>query len=390
MEKTNSGFESDRRNVLKLVGSGGVVAGIVGMSGVGDAGPSEGTNDSIYISGDETTRNHAYAKQEHQYDIKNNDWYRLDSVIECYGGNPTDDPDYDWENHFRIVTAGAARRYDPDYEQPGDGKRIDTLTKNELNYNLDGPGNMVIDLATDDSGEQDPIGVAGWPVPTQTLMEATEAGIEAVAEILISDYLGPKANFLLDFKQVYEEISSNKRDETTSFGTSQFVWEYGRDYGSDKHSDICHAVKFSIQLNHGESTTNYWDTTMYDKDLDNYVNWRVDCEAPSDTTTTTTTTTTDDGGSGGGGSGGSGDTTTTTDDGGGGCGSSGCLESLEQINGMSKQERKRWGLRRVPVEKLRNAGVPVKNPAQFPDGTTWYATSPPVTLTDSENSEKSK
>lgn len=48
---------------------------------------------------------------------------------------------------------------------------------------------------------------------------------------------------------------------------------------------------------------------------------------------------------------------------------------------MPQREKKRWGMRRVPIEKLRKAGVPnVDKIPTYSDGTAWYATSPPVSL----------
>lgn len=381
MSGKDSNKNTSRRNALKLAAGSGAVA--VGLPKLVQGGNEEKTNDSIIISGDESTTDHAYVKQEHQYDIQNNNYYRLDSSVNCYGGNPTEDNTYDWVNHFCVLTAGVARRYDPENQQPSEGEWVDILDKHALQYTKDGTGDVVIDLASD--GEDDPIGVGGYPTPVQTDLEAVKEGVETAAEIVISDKLKGVAGFIKDAYDIYSAVSSAEDEETVNFGTSQFVWDYGNSSASDQHSDICHVVEFSVRLNYGDSTTVYWDTDVYDNDLKNRVNWKIDLEAPSDNTTTTTTTT-DDGGSGG--DDGGGDTTTTTDDGGGGCGSSGCLESLERINGMSKQERKRWGLRRVPVEKLRNAGVPVKNLAQFPDGTTWYATSPPVTFSATPKAQR--
>ena len=120
MPKYNA--SKSRRELLKATGVIGLAtAGVTSANFLPDNEESE--QKSIYITGDEDTTEEMKVKQQKLWGQGLDDWWRLDSSIECFGGNTTEHPKWDWVNHFRLFTGAEKRRYDPETEDPSDGEK---------------------------------------------------------------------------------------------------------------------------------------------------------------------------------------------------------------------------------------------------------------------------
>jgi hypothetical protein len=293
-------------------------------------------NDGIVVNGDEYVTDTNHQEEEYYYSITYNDWYRIESTVRCLGGY--DKANGMWGTTFWNCAYGAARRYDPNNETPKEGQKIDVLDEHTIGYTDADDGNKSTFGYKYDTGY-----LGGWPAPQMTYLEIGESVLEEFFDIAMSS-LSSVADLILTSIETYQNVSNEINDNTssTSGENKTFSWYYGDGWTSDQHSDIAHFSEVDYEQSYDTTSTFYVESDMYDGSVNPQVNWKVDVEAPTSSSTSTTSTSSDP---------------------------------------YSKETKKKFGLRKVPIEELENAGIDVTNPRIVDGDKVWFATKPQVNLT---------
>lgn len=332
-----------RRSLLKTAAVTG--AGVTTLSQSASAGTEYV---GVYYAPSDDFRAGAYRVEEQQYNINRNDYYRVDLTIDCVGGftkaNDT------WGNIFRNHGTGALRRYDTYYDDPEsdpNSERIQQLEGHYLDY-IDAPSDnkTILYKQTDNN-------LGGWPAPQYTAMEAGEDIVENVAEYTLSQ-LSNSVAFALAAKNMWDEISQEYDEQTSDDdgNSRRFDWTYGTSWFSDKKSDTTNYNEFETEQPYDTNMTFYSSSGMYEGQIQPEVEWEVTVEAPTSESTAPSTSTT-----------------------------SGSTSKGGRKPQFSPKTKKRFGLRKVPIQKLRDRGLPIENPLVVDGDKTWWASKPQGSLT---------
>lgn len=310
-------------------------ANVVGLSLISGTVTADQKNDGTVVNGDEYVTETNHQEEEYYYSVTYNNWYRIESTIRCLGGYSKSNGM--WGTTFRNSAYGAARRYDPNNETPEQGKKISVLDEHSISYTDADDGNKSTFGYKYDTGY-----LGGWPTPRMTTLEIGESVLEEFCKVAMSSLNGV-ADLVLTAKDIYQNVSNeiNDNKSTTSGENRDFVWYYGDGWTSDEHSDICHFSEVDYEQSYGTTSTFYVESDMNDGSVNPQVNWKVDVEAPSSSSTNTMT-------------------------------------SSDQY---SEKAKKKFGLRKIPIQKLKDAGVDISNPQIVEGDKVWFATKPQLTFT---------
>lgn len=332
-----TGSSHRRRQFLKTVAAATAVT--VGSSSRALAGGE--TPSAFYTPGDEFAASAEY-KEEYQYNIDLNEWYKIGYTINGLGGCPVDNGN--WGTTFRNHGYGLLRRYDADYSNPDsdpNSKKVDQLEGHEISYKDGNDGNnSVIGYKYDDGY------LGGWPTPEYTELEIAQDLLEGLGEIIISE-LEKVAGLVLSALELFENISNNI-DEANSdtYGDAQtFEWNYGGSYVSDKQSDVTHFSEITYEQEYDTVSTFYTQNRIYEGTVDPYINWKVDVDSPDTEQTTCACS-----------SSAFGPNTTS--------------KTRDQM--FSSETVRKYGMRKIPVKEARRRGI--KNAVAVDGDKTWWAT----------------
>lgn len=265
--------------------------------------------------------------KEEKYDGSYNRWYGLSTTLNSGGGYTTEDANGNqrWEVNFELSGAGAVRRYF--YQNtPEDGDPYDDI------------GHQSIGITNDDSAvsqietSSNPSRIGGWPWPETTSVEfAYELFKQTGSTALFG--LDDRVSAITDAYSIWQDMKSDLSSDSHTSTSYQWYWDYGSGYiGSDVRSDTCHFVNYDVDITPGASATHYIESSIatggYGVDLD--VNWKVTVEAP------------------------------------------------DNVSTASTSEKKKYGIRKVPVKALEKAGFHVAKD-KVPDDKVWFASNIPIT-----------
>lgn len=321
----------DRRGLIKQSATG--VAGISLLPGMAVA---DQKNDGIIINGDEYVTDTNHQEEEYYYSTTYNNWYRIESTVRCLGGY--DKSNGMWGTTFRNCAYGVARRYDPNNETPEEGKKIDVLDEHTIGYADADDGNTSTFGYKYDDGY-----LGGWPAPQMTYLEIGESTLEEFFKVAMGS-LNDVASLILGAVETYQNVSNeiNDNESSTSGENKTFSWYYGDGWTSDEHSDVAHFSEVDYEQSYDTTSTFYVESDIYDGSVNPQVNWKVEVDAPSSTSTSTISTSSDP---------------------------------------YSKETKKKFGLRKVPIQELEEAGINVSNPRIVDGNKVWFATKPQLNFT---------
>lgn len=144
--------------------------------------------------------------------------------------------------------------------------------------------------------------------------------------------------------QLYQNISNEIDKNTSDTGGENrvFEWTYGGGWFSDSQSDICQYNEIDYEQECGTVSTFFTQSTIYEGQVQPAVNWKVKVEAPTS-----------------------------------------CSTSVNRNNSSSAKDidfpshvKERFGLRKVPIRKLRARGIKLKDPLIVDGDKAWFATKP--------------
>lgn len=345
--------ESSRRRVLKTIGGVGAAGATVGAVS-GNAAAEEKTR-SVYYAPADAFRVAGYQEESYYYSFSADDWYRVDFVVDCIGGY-TKNASWGWT--FRVFSTGARRRYDPSYSDPvddPDSQKIKRLEGHRLSFLP--TDNGVNSTFAEKSGKGY---IGGWPTPQYTALEAAEDIVENTAEYVVSE-LNKYASVAIAAKNMHENISQ-EYDENTSDPTGESViynWPYGGSWFSDKQSDINQYNEIDYQQPYGTTDTFYAKSEMWEGSINPEMTWEVTVEAPDSESDAPSTSST---------------ISTSSDSSKGGEGSEDSPQGPPDDFPAGTKER--FGLRKVPIKKLEEAGIDVTDPHVVDGNKTWWASKP--------------
>jgi hypothetical protein len=285
-----------------------------------------------------------FDEHEYQYSVSENNWYRIESTIRCLGGYKKSNGM--WGTTFRNSAYGVARRYDPSTETPKDGDQIKVLDTHSISYFDENDGNSSTFGYKYDEGY-----LGGWPTPQATKLEIAESVLESFFEITIGE-LSKKASLILAAADVYENARNTINEEKSSIAgeNQKFVWDYGDGWTSDEHADVLHFSEVDYEQEYDSVSTFFVESVAADGSAETKVNWRVDVDAPSSASSVDTS-------------------------------SISTSSSTESSLPFSKETREKYGLRKIPVEELKSAGVNLDDPQIVDGNKVWFATNPQMKIT---------
>ncbi|MFB6177296.1 MAG: hypothetical protein ABEI99_09175 [Halobaculum sp.] len=335
--------DSTRRDALRKAAAGTLILGSPVAAGSASADQS---NDEIYIHGDEPETDTDHLEKEFYYNINKNDWYRIESTIRCLGGYATNTA---WETTYRTFNYGVSRRYNVDTETPKEGDRIKVLDEHRITYTDDTSDSVNGQIEySNDYGR-----VGGWPTPEYTALEMAEDGLEEVAKVAMSS-LSSVADLLITYGEVFQKWSQNDNNSDTSGESKTFGWDYGDGWTSDEHSDVGNFCEIDFQQPFDTDASFFNDCAVRDGAESFEVNWKVTSSAPTESATSDISTAYDSNGSRG----------------------------REVIESMSPEQKKKWGMRKVPIKKVEDfLGKEVEDPVVVDGDKMWFATDPKVSFT---------
>ncbi len=334
-----------RRNLLRTTGAAATAGLVPSLAGVASA---DTTNDDIYVFGDEVETETAHDKHQYYYSISYDYWYRIESTVHCIGGYPTT---YEWESTYRVFAYGAARKFNPSTETPKEGDPINVIDEHKVTFvdSSDGPDGEI-----EYSNDHDRVG--GWPTPEYTALEMAEDGLEEVAKVAMGS-LSDVAELAIAYYQTFEKWSQEKDVNTVDTEEEkEFRWYYGDGWTSDEHADVGHFAEVDFQQPLDTHSHFFAETEMFDGTVNPAVNWKIHSHSPSSTSSTTTSS----------------DPT-----------------GREVIESMSPEQRRAWGLKKVPVDTVEKLlGKKVEDPVMAEKDKMWYATTPDVQFERASPKEK--